>query len=54
MSTVTVVTPVYNAADHLKEAVESVISQTDPEWEMILVDDGSSDGSSDLCDPEDP
>ena len=41
----TVVTPVWNAAATLAEAVESVAAQTLPDWEQILVDDGSTDGS---------
>ena len=41
----TVVTPVWNAAATLAEAVASVSAQTLPDWEQILVDDGSTDGS---------
>lgn len=47
---VTVVVPVYNVAAHLDEAVESVLKQTIAAWEMILVDDGSTDASGHLCD----
>jgi glycosyltransferase involved in cell wall biosynthesis len=36
----------YNEEKFLSEAVESVFSQTYPDWELILVDDGSTDGSS--------
>jgi glycosyltransferase involved in cell wall biosynthesis len=42
---VSIVTPCWNAEAFLGEAVESVIAQTYPNWEMIIVDDGSSDGS---------
>lgn len=42
---VSIITPVYNAADHVAECVESVISQTHASWEHILVDDCSSDNS---------
>lgn len=41
----TVVTPVWNAAATLAETVASVAAQTLPDWEQILVDDGSTDGS---------
>jgi len=46
---VTVVTPVWNAAATLHEAVASVRAQTLPDWELILVDDASTDGSRDLA-----
>jgi teichuronic acid biosynthesis glycosyltransferase TuaG len=42
---VSVITPVWNAADTLEETVRSVQSQTWTEWEMLLVNDGSEDGS---------
>ena len=41
--------PVYNVKDYLVEAVESIISQRIQQIEVILVDDGSTDGSSDIC-----
>ena len=47
---VTFVMPVYNAAAFVGEAVESVCAQTWREWEMVAVDDGSTDGSGDLLD----
>lgn len=46
---VTVVTPFWNAAGTLAEAVASVQAQTRPDWEMILIDDGSTDGSAGLA-----
>ncbi len=42
--------PVYNHADYLAEAVASVRAQTRDDWELILVDDGSTDGSADQMD----
>lgn len=44
MPTVSIVTPVYNAARWLKETLAAVQTQTFTDWEHILVDDGSSDG----------
>jgi glycosyltransferase involved in cell wall biosynthesis len=45
MITVSVVVPIYNAGPYLREAVEGVLQQTYSEWELLLVDDGSRDGS---------
>jgi glycosyltransferase involved in cell wall biosynthesis len=38
--------PVYNAMPYLPEAVRSIFAQTISDWELIIVDDGSTDGSS--------
>jgi teichuronic acid biosynthesis glycosyltransferase TuaG len=40
---VSIITPLYNGAAFIGQAVGSVVSQTFPDWEMIIVDDGSSD-----------
>lgn len=47
---VTVIVPVYNISEYLPTCVESLQKQTDPDMEIILVDDGSADGSGALCD----
>ncbi len=47
---ISVIIPVYNAEDFLEEAILSVFSQTYTDWELILVDDGSTDRSSLICD----
>ena len=46
---VSVITPVWNAAATLAETVASVRAQSMPDWEMILVDDGSTDGARALA-----
>lgn len=47
---VSVIMPVYNSGEYLKTAVESILNQSLREIELILVDDGSTDGSSERCD----
>lgn len=48
--TVTIIVPVYNARQHLGACVNSILAQTHPKIEVILIDDGSTDGSSEICD----
>ena len=50
MNKVSIVVPVYNAEKTLKQCVDSLIGQTYPEVEVILVDDGSKDASPKMCD----
>ena len=47
---VSVIIPVFNVAPYLREALDSVIQQTYPQLEIIIVDDGSTDGSGEICD----
>ena len=46
----TVVVPVYNVENYLIKCVDSILAQTEPDFELLLVDDGSTDGSGGLCD----
>ncbi|MBE6947774.1 MAG: glycosyltransferase [Ruminococcaceae bacterium] len=46
---VSVVVPVYNAERFLKPCIESILSQTYKNIELVLVDDGSTDTSADIC-----
>lgn len=46
---ISVIIPVYNRQAYLEECVRSVLAQTYPNFEIILVDDGSADGSAELC-----
>ena len=45
---VSIIMPVYNVAEFLEETVASVLAQTYRDWELILVDDGSVDDSSQI------
>ncbi len=47
---ISVIIPVYNAAAYLPQCLESVLGQDYPDLEVILIDDGSTDGSGALCD----
>lgn len=49
MERVSVIIPVYNAEQYLQETLDSVALQTYPELEVILVDDGSTDDSGEIC-----
>ncbi len=45
---VSVIIPTYNFAKYLPEAIESVLKQTFKDWELFIVDDGSSDGTAEV------
>lgn len=49
MDTISVIVPVYNAEKYLNRCVESVLCQTYSDFELILIDDGSTDSSYDMC-----
>lgn len=47
---VSIVIPVYNVEAYLEECVESVLNQTYQDFEIIFIDDGSTDRSGEICD----
>lgn len=48
MPQVSIITPCYNASRYISQTIDSVLTQTFTDWEMIIVDDGSKDDSSDI------
>lgn len=47
---VSIIIPVYNVEKYLDDCLKSIISQSYKDWEMILIDDGSTDSSGEICD----
>lgn len=47
---ISVIVPVYNVKDYIKKCVRSILGQTYVDFELLLIDDGSFDGSEILCD----
>lgn len=47
--TISFILPFFNSAPYLDKCIESILSQTSDDYELILVDDGSTDNSLDLC-----
>ena len=50
MPTISVIVPVYKVEPYLHQCVDSILGQTFPDFELILVDDGSPDGCPAICD----
>ena len=47
---ISIIVPVYNVEPYLRRCLDSILAQTFTDWECILVDDGSKDGSGAICD----
>lgn len=48
--TISVIVPVFNCKKYLEKCIESILNQSYPRIQLILVDDGSTDGSGEICD----
>ena len=46
---ISIIVPVYNAEKYLNRCVDRIIAQTFTDWECLLIDDGSTDSSGDIC-----
>lgn len=49
MPKISIIVPVYNIENYLKNCIDSILNQTFKDFELILVNDGSTDGSLDIC-----
>lgn len=47
---ISVIVPVYNAEKYLHRCIDSILNQTFPDFELLLIDDGSKDQSGEICD----
>ncbi len=47
---ISIIVPIYNSEKYLKECMDSILSQTYPDMEVLLVDDGSPDNCPQICD----
>ncbi|MGN1221354.1 MAG: glycosyltransferase family 2 protein [Candidatus Cryptobacteroides sp.] len=50
MSTVSIIVPIYNIEEYIRECIDSILAQTYSDFELILVDDGSPDNCGCICD----
>ena len=50
MSTVSIIVPIYKVEDYIRECIDSILAQMYPDFELILVDDGSPDSCGRICD----
>ena len=50
MPTISIIVPIYNSECYLVKCIQSVLEQTYTNWELLLIDDGSTDSSRVICD----
>lgn len=49
MPQLSIIIPIYNAAPYLQKCLDSILAQAYTDYEVLLIDDGSTDGSADVC-----
>lgn len=49
MDKISIIVPVYNSEKHIEQCVDSLLDQTHSNIEIILIDDGSTDRSGEIC-----
>lgn len=47
---ISIIVPVYKVEQYLPKCIDSILAQTYPNWELLLIDDGSPDNSGKICD----
>ena len=47
---ISIIVPIYNVEDYLEDCLDSILNSSYKDYELILIDDGSTDGSGLICD----
>ena len=47
---ISIIVPVYNTEQYLAKCLDSIVAQTFTDFEVLMIDDGSTDGSGEICD----
>ena len=50
MPKISIIVPVYNSEKHLQRCIDSILTQTYTDFELLLINDGSKDNSGTICD----
>ena len=50
MTLISIIIPVYNCSKYINKCIDSIINQKGVDYEILLIDDGSTDSSGNICD----